>query len=74
VATNLAAIALFASKGYIWWHVGLTMAVANVIGSLAGAHLALRYGSGFVRWVFVLVVGLLIVKTGGDALGWFGKP
>ena len=73
VATNLAAIALFASKGYIWWHVGLTMAVANVVGSLAGAHLALRYGSGFVRWVFVLVVGLLIVKTGGDALGLFGK-
>ncbi|ARU03552.1 hypothetical protein CCO03_01605 [Comamonas serinivorans] len=68
VATNLAAIALFASKGYIWWHVGLTMAVANVAGSLLGARLALRYGSGFVRWVFVLVVSLLILKTGLDAI------
>ena len=68
VATNLAAIALFASKGMIWWHIGLTMAVANVAGSLIGAHLALRYGSGFVRWVFVLVVSLLILKTGADAL------
>lgn len=68
VATNLAAIALFASKGYIWWHVGLTMAVANVAGSLLGARLALRHGSGFVRWVFVIVVGLLILKTGADAL------
>ena len=68
VATNLAAIALFASKGMIWWHIGLTMAVANVAGSLIGAHLALRYGSGFVRWVFVAVVSLLILKTGADAL------
>ena len=68
VATNLAAIGLFASKGLIWWHVGLTMAVANVAGSLLGAHLALRHGSGFVRWVFVAVVGLLILKTGADAL------
>ena len=68
VATNLAAIALFASKGMVWWHIGLTMAVANVAGSLIGAHLALRYGSGFVRWVFVLVVSLLILKTGADAL------
>jgi uncharacterized membrane protein YfcA len=68
VATNLAAIGLFASKGLIWWHVGLTMAVANVAGSLLGARLALRHGSGFVRWVFVAVVSLLILKTGTDAL------
>jgi uncharacterized membrane protein YfcA len=67
VATNLAAIALFALKGHVWWHVGLVMAVANVAGSLIGTRLALRHGAGFVRGVFIVVVGALILKTGYDA-------
>ena len=66
-ATNLAALALFAYKGHVWWHFALTMAVANVVGSLAGTRLALKHGSGFVRWVFIAVVSGLILKTGFDA-------
>lgn len=67
VATNVAAIALFAAKGHVWWQVGLTMAAANVAGSLIGTRLALRHGAGFVRGVFIVVVGALILKTGRDA-------
>lgn len=67
-ATNLAAIALFAAKGHVWWHVAAVMAVANVIGSLLGARLALRHGAGFVRGIFIVVVSLLILRTGWDAL------
>lgn len=66
VATNMAAIVLFAMKGHIWWQIGLMMAAASVAGSLVGSHLALKHGAGFVRWVFVVVVGLLIIKTGVD--------
>ena len=66
-ATNLAAIALFAAKGHIWWQVGLVMAVCNVAGSFAGTHLALKHGAGFVRMVFLGVVAALIVKTSYDA-------
>lgn len=68
VATNLAALLLFGLKGHIWWHYALVMAVANVLGSLAGTHLALRHGTGFVRGVFIAVVVALIAKTGYDAL------
>ena len=64
VATNIAAITLFALKGHVWWHIGLMMAVANMAGSLIGSHLALKHGARFVRWVFVVVVSLLIIKTG----------
>ena len=67
VATNLAAIALFAMKGHVWWQIGLVMAVANVAGSLIGTRLALKHGAGFVRGVFIVVVGALILKTGYDA-------
>ncbi len=66
-ATNLAALILFAAKGHIWWHFALTLAVANVLGSLLGTRMALRHGAGFVRWVFIGVVGALILKTGWDA-------
>ncbi len=68
-ASNLAAIGLFAYKGHIWWHFVLAMAIANVLGSLAGTHLALKHGTGFVRGVFIVVVSALILKTGWDAFG-----
>jgi len=66
-ATNLSALTIFALTGHVWWHVALVMAVANVAGSLLGTRLALRHGAGFVRVVFIAVVGALILKTGYDA-------
>lgn len=66
-ATNLAALVLFALKGHVWWHYAVALAVANVAGSLLGTHLALKHGASFVRVVFILVVGALILKTGYDA-------
>ncbi len=67
-ATNLAALLLFTLKGHVWWHFALVMAVSNVLGSLAGTHLALKHGTGLVRGVFIAVVSALILKTGWDAL------
>ena len=65
--TNVAALILFVSKGHIWWHFVLAMALANVAGSLMGTHLALKHGTGFVRSMFIVVVSALILKTGYDA-------
>jgi hypothetical protein len=45
------------------------MAACNVTGAQVGSHLAIRRGSGFVRIVFLVVVGALITKTALDALG-----
>jgi uncharacterized membrane protein YfcA len=66
-ATNFSALALFAWAGHVWWHVALVMAVANVVGSLFGTRLALKHGAGFVRAMFIVVVGALIARTGYDA-------
>jgi hypothetical protein len=38
---------------------------------MAGTHLALKHGTGFVRVVFIWVVTALILKTSYDA---FIKP
>lgn len=68
VATNLAALAYFLPNGYVLPLVAALMAVANVGGSLAGTWLALRYGSGLIRRIFLLVVGVLIVRFAWDTI------
>ena len=67
IAANAAALALFAAKGHVWWHLVLPMAAANIVGSLLGTRLAMKHGAGFVRGMFIVVVGALIMKTSYDA-------
>jgi len=66
VATNLAALAFFLPAGHVVLGLGIAMALANIAGSTAGAWLALRHGSGFVRGVFLFVVGTLILRFAWD--------
>jgi uncharacterized membrane protein YfcA len=67
VACNLSALAWFGYAGHIMWKLGLTMALFNIVGARVGAKLALKHGSQFVRRIFLLVVGLLIVFTAKQA-------
>jgi len=66
LATNAAALLFFIPSGHVLWLVGLTMAGFNVIGAMVGTRLALKHGSGFVRWIFVLVSVALTAKFGYD--------
>lgn len=66
VACNFAALSWFAAAGYVIWPLGLFMACCNIFGSLIGTRLALKGGTQFVRQLFLVVVGLLIIKTGYD--------
>ena len=43
---------------------GLMMALANIAGSLLGVRLALKYGSGFIRILFLILVSILICRLG----------
>jgi uncharacterized membrane protein YfcA len=73
VACNISALIWFGYSGHLIWQLGLLMAVCQIAGSLVGTRLALKHGSGFVRKLFLVVVGLLIVKTAFDTfrhLGW----
>lgn len=66
MATNLAALAYFLPNGYVLPVLAMAMAVANVSGSMAGTSLALKHGSGFIRKVFLVMVGVLIIKFAWD--------
>ena len=60
--TNFAALSFFVPTGHVLFQLGLMMAVANVVGSLVGVKMALKYGSGFIRIIFLILVSVLIVK------------
>ena len=68
VATNLAAIIIFAKAGVILWGIGAALAISNVIGSTLGSHMALKGGSPLVRKVFLLMTAALIAKVGFDVV------
>jgi uncharacterized membrane protein YfcA len=60
--TNLAALSFFIPTGHVLFMVGAMMALANITGSLVGVRLAFKYGSGFIRIVFLILVSVLIVR------------
>jgi len=66
LASNLAAMLLFAHRGVVVWSIALPMAAGNALGAATGAHLAVRNGDRLVRAVVVLVVLGIVVKLAAD--------
>ena len=66
LATNVAALAFFLLHQGVMWKVGLVMAVANICGAQLGSHMTLKHGSGFVRWMLLAIVSVLVVKLSWD--------
>lgn len=66
LASNLAAIAIFASRGTVLWRISLPMAVANAAGAFVGARLAVKRGDRLVRFVVLAVVAALVAKMAWD--------
>ncbi len=65
-ASNLAAVALFASRGVVLWRIALPMAAAQLGGGWVGAHLAIRRGDALIRRVVVAVALVLAAKLAWD--------
>ena len=74
VSTNIAALILFTAKGHV---VALCVAAGcgQRGGQPAGHTHGLKHGAGFVRWIFIVVVSALILKTGYDGFALiFRRP
>jgi uncharacterized protein len=68
-ASNLAAVALFMTRGTVLWRVALPMAAAQLAGGWLGAHLAIRRGDALVRRAVVAVALALAAKLALDMHG-----
>nr|WP_231710034.1 TSUP family transporter [Arthrobacter zhangbolii] len=66
MATNIGALAFFLPHGSVLWGLGLVLGLANMVGGYIGARMAVTQGSRFIRVVFLMVVGALIIKLGHD--------
>jgi uncharacterized membrane protein YfcA len=66
LATNLAAVVIFAWHDTVQWAIALPMAVANILGASIGARLVLERGDRFVRVVIVVVVTAAVIKLSYD--------
>ncbi|SDS27258.1 hypothetical protein SAMN05216598_1063 [Pseudomonas asplenii] len=64
LGTFSAALMFFIPSGNVLWAIGGVVAACNITGSIAGAFLALRYGSGFIRIFFLILLVLLIARMG----------
>ena len=67
-ATNIAALCVFVPQGVVLWKIGLVIGGCNLLGGYLGARTAVSQGAGFVRIVFIIVVGAFILKIGADVL------
>jgi uncharacterized membrane protein YfcA len=68
-ASNMAALATFATKGVVLWSVALPMAAAQIAAGTLGAHLAIKGGDRWIRRVVLLIVIAFVVKLAIDLRG-----
>ena len=59
---NIVSVAIFAYAGLIHYGAGIAMGLGQVIGARLGSGLVLKKGASFVRPVFLVVVGLMLIR------------
>jgi uncharacterized protein len=64
LGTFSAALMFFIPSGNVLWTIGGVVGACNIAGSLTGVFLALRYGSGFIRIFFLILLLFLIGRMG----------
>ena len=68
LASNVASAVIFLLNGKIFWALVVPAALCNALGGFCGARYAIRGGSGRVRGMIFLVLGLMFVKMLWDLL------
>lgn len=66
LATNIGSISLFVIKGKIIWSIAIPMAICNALGAWIGARLAISKGNSFIRVIFLVIVGIALLRFGYD--------
>ena len=67
--SNFTALLTFIYFEQVNWQIGLVLGSCLMIGAYIGAHSAIKFGAGFIRPIFIIVVLIMSVKLGISA--WF---
>ena len=68
LTSNLAALVVLGLSGHVLWVLGGITAVCNLVGSFIGAHMAIKYGNGFIRKIFLVVLIILEIRLIYDVI------
>ncbi len=68
LASNVASMIVFVINGKVLFSLAAPAAVFAAAGGFTGAHLAIRGGSKYVRYVIFVVIALLFVKLAAELL------
>ncbi|GGY19106.1 sulfite exporter TauE/SafE family protein [Paludibacterium paludis] len=66
LATNIAALSFFVPAGRVLYGYAAMMACCNIAGSMVGTRLAVKGGARLIRWLFLCLTIVLIVKLAHD--------
>jgi uncharacterized protein len=66
--SNIGALVLFIILGYVNFTYGLILGAAQIVGSIVGSRFAMKKGTTYVRYLFIIVTVLLLVKNTYDYL------
>ncbi|WP_434120670.1 TSUP family transporter [Salinicoccus roseus] len=61
--SNIGALLLFIIMGEVNYTYGLAMGASMILGSYAGAHMAISKGVGYVKALFIIVTSILILAN-----------
>ncbi|MCM2679820.1 TSUP family transporter [Echinimonas agarilytica] len=65
--SNGVSLVVFIYLGYVNWLIGLTMGVCIMAGAFIGARSAIKFGSRFIRPVFIFMVSAMAAKLCWEA-------
>lgn len=62
----ISAMIVFVQMGNYILGLGILMSICNISGNFIGSRMALKNGNGFIRYVFIIIVGLMILRYAYD--------
>ncbi|HMO32961.1 MAG TPA: TSUP family transporter [Lacibacter sp.] len=65
---DVASLIGFLLNGAVLFRLALPMMVCNMLGAYAGSRAAILRGNAFIRYVFLLVIALLVLRLGWDVV------
>ncbi|MCP4969452.1 MAG: TSUP family transporter [Arcobacter sp.] len=63
LATNIGSAIAFLMAGKILWMIAIPMALANMAGSWAGSHYAIKGGESFIKKVLIFVLFFMLIAN-----------
>lgn len=66
VVADISSLFFFITNGFVFWKLAIPMAFCQIAGSVVGSRMAVLKGNRFIRYVFLVVVGGLILRFGYD--------